>query len=109
MSRNAPSRHVVIRCTPNFEKRNEVSPCFSPQLQHHLCLGTQTIIITSQSVPTNAALQVRINSCIHPKLKIMLTFILTVLLEICVGSKGIDSKGHLGVHLLNLTYISGHK
>ena len=42
--------------------------------------------------PPNAAPQVRINSCIYPKIKITLTFTLTLLLEI--GSKGLDLKGH---------------
>ena len=42
--------------------------------------------------PPNAASQVRINSSIYPKIKITLTFTLTLLLE--VGSKGLDLKGH---------------
>ena len=59
----------------------------------------------------NAAPQVRINSCIYPKIKITLTFTLTLLLEI--GSKGLDLKGHfvldvkIHVHLIRVK--PGHK
>ena len=74
----------------NFNKRREVSPCSSPQLEHHSFLRIQTINVTK--CPPNAAPQVRINSCIYPKIKITLTFTLTLLLEI--GSKGLDLKGH---------------
>ena len=74
----------------NFNKRHEVSHCSSPQLQHYSFPGIQKINVTK--CPPNAALQVRINSCIYPKTKITLTFTLTLLLEI--GSKGLDLKGH---------------
>ena len=52
-----------------------------------------------------------INSCIYPKIKITLTFTLTLLLEI--GSKGLDLKGHFvldvkfAVHLIRVK--PGHK
>ena len=49
----------------------------------------KTINVTK--CPPNAAPQVRINSCIYPKIKITLTVTLTLLLEI--GSKGLDLKG----------------
>ena len=74
----------------DFNKRHKVSPCSSRQLQHHSCLRIQTIYVTK--CPPNAALQVLINSCIYPELKITLTFIFTVLLEI--GGKRLDLKGH---------------
>ena len=74
----------------DFNKRHEVSHCSSPQFQHYSFPGIQTINVTK--CPPNAALQVRINSCIYPKTKITLTFTLTLLLEI--GSKGLDLKGH---------------
>ena len=74
----------------DFNKRHEVSDCSSPQLQHYSFPGILTIDVTK--CPPNAALQVRINSCIYPKTKIILTFTLTLLLEI--GSKGLDLKRH---------------
>ena len=74
----------------DFNKRHEVSHCSSPQFQHYSFPGIQTINVTK--CPANAALQVRINSCIYPKTKITLIFTLTLLLEI--GSKGLDLKGH---------------
>ena len=73
-----------------FNKRQEVSHCSSPQLQHYSFPGILTISVTK--CPPNAAPQVRINSCIYPKTKIALTFTLTLLLEI--GSKSLDFKGH---------------
>ena len=63
-----------------FNKRHEVSPYSSPQFQHHSCLEIQTINV-KKFLP-NAALRVRITSCIYPKLKITLTFTLTLLLHI---------------------------
>ena len=72
-----------------FNKRHEVSHCSSPQLQHYSFPGIQTINVTK--CPPNAALQVRINSCIYAKTKVTLIFTLTLLLEI--GSKGLDLKG----------------
>ena len=66
-----------------FNKRHKVSPCSSPQLQHHSCLGIQT----------NAAPKVSINNYIYPELKTTLTFILTFLLEI--RRKDFDLKRHL--------------
>ena len=74
----------------DFNKRHEVSHCSSLQLQHYSFPAIQTINVTK--CPPNAALQVRINSCIYPETKITLTFTLALLLEI--GSKGIDLKGH---------------
>ena len=45
--------------------------------------------------PSNAAHRARINGCIYPKLKIIITFILTLLLKIhVVGSRGLDLQGH---------------
>ena len=73
-----------------FNKRHEVSPCSAAQLQHYSCLGIQTINVKKCS--PNAAPQERINSCVYPKLKIMLTSTLNLLFEI--GSKGSDLKGH---------------
>ena len=49
-------------------------------------------IINVTRCPSNAASQVRINSCIHPKLKITLIFTLTLLFEI--GRKCLDLKRH---------------
>ena len=69
----------------DFNKRHEVSHCSSPQLQHYSFPGILTC-------PSNAAPQVRINSCIYLKTEIALTFTLTLLLKI--GSKGLDFKGH---------------
>ena len=74
----------------DFNKRHEVSHCSSLRLQHYSFPAIQTINVTK--CPPNAALQVRINSCIYPETKITLTFTLALLLEI--GSKGIDLKGH---------------
>ena len=74
----------------DFNKRHEVSHCSSLQLQHYSFPAIQTINVTK--CPPNAALQVRINSCIYPETKITLTFTLALLLEI--GSKSIDLKGH---------------
>ena len=74
----------------DFNKRHEVSHCSSPQLQHYSFPGILTINVTK--CPSNAAPQVRINSCIYLKTKITLTFTLTLLLEI--GSKRLDLKGH---------------
>ena len=54
----------------------KLSPCSSPQLQHHSCLGIQTIDDTKCS--PNAAPQVRINCRIYSKLKIMITFTLNL-------------------------------
>ena len=86
----------------DFNKRHEVSHYSSPQLQHYSFPGIQTIDVTK--CPPNAALQVRINSCIYPKTKITLTFTLTLLLEI--GSKEV-LMSKLSVHLIRV--ISGHK
>ena len=74
----------------DFNKRHEVPHRSSPQLQHYSFPGIQTINVTK--CPPNAALQVRINSCIYPETKITLTFTLTSLLEI--GRKSLDLKGH---------------
>ena len=51
-----------------------------------------TLVITK--CPPNVAPQIRINSCIHPNLKITITFTLTctLLLEIHVDGKDIDLK-----------------
>ena len=93
MSRNSPNLMHT-----DFKKCHEVPAFTSPKLQHHPCLRIQT---TSQSVPQNAAPQVKI----YPKLKIMITFTLyTLLLEI--RSKGLDFKGHLGCVLLGSTVFS---
>ena len=46
----------------------------------------ETNVATQKTCENDAATQVRINSCIYPKLKITPTFTLTLLLEI--GSKG---------------------
>ena len=74
----------------DFNKRHEVSPCFSCQLQHHSCLGIQTSYVTK--CLQNAALYVNINCCSYPKLKLTLNFTFTLLLKI--GSKCLDLKGH---------------
>ena len=69
----------------------------------------QTINVTKYT--PSADPPVTINSCTYAKLKITITFILTVLLEI--GRKGLDLKGYfvlditLGLHLI--TCISGYK
>ena len=42
--------------------------------------------------PPNVSPQVRINSCVYPKLEVTLTFTIALLLEI--RSKGIDLKEH---------------
>ena len=62
----------LIRCTLILVSVTEVSPYSSSQLQHDSYLGIQTIDLT-MCPPDAAAPQVRINSCIYPKLKITLT------------------------------------
>ena len=52
----------------DFNKRHEVSPCSSRQLQHHLCLRIQTIYVTKCS--RNAAL--------HKFLQILVLILLKV-------------------------------
>ena len=61
-----------------------------PQIQHHSSLGTKTIKVIK--CPPNVVPQVNINRCIYNKLKLTLTFTLTLLLE--TSSKGLDLKGH---------------
>ena len=61
----------------DFNKRHEVSRCSSRQLQHQSWLGIQTIYYVTKC-PPNAALEVKINCCIYPKLKITITFTLTL-------------------------------
>ena len=72
----------------DFNERHKVPPwLFSPS---SLMSQNTKLMINIAKCPPNAARQVRINSCIYPKVKIMPTFTITVLLEI--GGKGLDLK-----------------
>ena len=79
----------------DFNRRHEVFPCPSLQLHHHLCLGVQKLNVTKCS--PNAAPRLRINSCIYRKLKIMLTFTLTLETGACFSKV---PKSHLWACLL---------
>ena len=86
---------VMLRIDPNWmhtniNKLHKVSPCSSPHLQRHSCLGTETSDVTK--CPPNVALQVKMNSCIYPKLKVTLTLVLEI------GSKGL---GHVRLTLFS--------
>ena len=67
--------HLFYECSFTSQKKFPLHS--SPYVQHHSYLGMQTINVTK--CPPKATPQVRKNSCIYPKLKIRLSFMLTLL------------------------------